>query len=134
MENITTDPEELIKLLVKQLVEAGQLDELRDLINEYHPADIADVLDELPPEQALLIFEILSDDGGTSYDFYIDGELVATSSSNLPATSTSFTYGATAISITSSQREYHFKSLDMLVGNPADSLAYIDQELPSYDL
>lgn len=62
MENITTDPEELIKQLVKQLLETGRLDDLRDLINEYHPADIADVLDELPPEEALLVFEMLSDE------------------------------------------------------------------------
>lgn len=45
---------------IEQLVAAGDFTELRDLLTRTHPADIANLLDELPPEQAIVIFEMLS--------------------------------------------------------------------------
>jgi magnesium transporter len=54
--------EDEFKEKVQRLVESGQLDELRDLIHQYHPADIADALDELPDEYALTVFEQLPDE------------------------------------------------------------------------
>jgi magnesium transporter len=48
--------------LIESHIALGELEQLRVLVNEYHPADIADVLDELPAEHALLIFDMLTDD------------------------------------------------------------------------
>lgn len=62
VEKTSNDSPEAISDKIKELVFAGQLEALRDLMHQYHPADIADILDELPPEEALIIFEILSDD------------------------------------------------------------------------
>jgi magnesium transporter len=42
-------------------LDQGRLDALRSIINEYHPADIADILDELPAKDGLTVFDLLSD-------------------------------------------------------------------------
>ena len=42
-----------------EYIERGQLAELRAWLTEYHPADIADLLDELPPETAISVFNLL---------------------------------------------------------------------------
>ena len=62
MDNKPLSLEEEFKEKVQNLVEAGQLDELNVLIGQYHPADIADALDELPDEYALAVFELLPDE------------------------------------------------------------------------
>ncbi len=54
--------EDDFKEQVQNLVDSGQLDELNIYIRQYHPADIADVLDELPDEYALTVFEMLPDE------------------------------------------------------------------------
>lgn len=41
-------------------IERGQLAELRTWLSDYHPADIADLLDELPPEIAISVFNLLN--------------------------------------------------------------------------
>lgn len=53
--------EELATILesLEQLIESGRLDEARALLSEEHPADIATVLDELPPEYAVVAFSLL---------------------------------------------------------------------------
>jgi magnesium transporter len=58
----TTNPEDKIRQQVESYIESGRFEELRALINNYHPADIADVLDDLPPEQAVVVFDMLSDE------------------------------------------------------------------------
>jgi magnesium transporter len=50
---------------IEALLEAGNLPELRELLVGVHPADIADILDELEPEQAVIIFEMLSIEVGS---------------------------------------------------------------------
>ena len=45
---------------ILEYIERGQLAELRAWLDEYHPADIADLLDELPPDSAILIFNLLN--------------------------------------------------------------------------
>jgi magnesium transporter len=62
MEDRATNPEEQLKTLIHTYVEEGRIDELRALINEYHPADIADVLDDLLAEDAVVVFDMLSDE------------------------------------------------------------------------
>jgi len=44
---------------IQALIEAGEITRLQSLLAEYHPADIADLLDELPPEYALVLFDLL---------------------------------------------------------------------------
>lgn len=41
------------------LIDAGRLEEARTLLDEEHPADIAEMLDELTPEQAVIAFGLL---------------------------------------------------------------------------
>ncbi|KPK13119.1 MAG: hypothetical protein AMJ56_03405 [Anaerolineae bacterium SG8_19] len=55
-------PEEQLKQLIHTYIEERRIEELRSLINEYHPADIADVLDDLSPEEAVIIFDLLSNE------------------------------------------------------------------------
>ena len=62
MENLTDNPEEQIKQLIQLYVEQGRMEELRSVINEYHPADIADALDNLSTEEAVVVFDMLSDE------------------------------------------------------------------------
>ncbi|MFQ5399854.1 MAG: magnesium transporter [Anaerolineae bacterium] len=56
-ENITTLPsiEEL-----EALIDASNLKQLRAALSEIHPADIADLLDQLPVEKAVIAFGLLS--------------------------------------------------------------------------
>lgn len=54
--------EETAKTLYEQivaLIEQDDLEALRALITDFHPADIAEAMDWLTPEQALLLFEML---------------------------------------------------------------------------
>lgn len=44
---------------IHTLIVAGNHTQLQTLLNQYHPADIADLLDELPNEESLIIFELL---------------------------------------------------------------------------
>jgi magnesium transporter len=48
--------------VIESHIRRGELEQLRTLINGFHPADIADALDELPEEHALVVFDMLSDD------------------------------------------------------------------------
>ncbi|MEZ4516396.1 MAG: magnesium transporter [Chloroflexota bacterium] len=54
--------EELATILdtLESLIETGRLAEARQLLAEEHPADIAELLDELEPEQAVIAFGLLS--------------------------------------------------------------------------
>ena len=45
---------------ILEYVARGQLAELRAWLDQYHPADIADLLDELPPESAIVVFNVLN--------------------------------------------------------------------------
>ena len=45
---------------IRSLVEQGQIDEAGLILATFHPADIADLLDELPPEEAVLLFGLLN--------------------------------------------------------------------------
>jgi magnesium transporter len=47
---------------IEKLVEAGELKQLRRALAEVHPADIADLLDELSPESAVHAFGLLSNE------------------------------------------------------------------------
>ena len=60
MENqrITSPTPEEVETLLRQ----GDLDRLHQQINEVHPADIADLLDQLSTEDALAVFQLLPDD------------------------------------------------------------------------
>lgn len=62
MEELTASHQEKMTQQVKSLIEQDRLDELRSLVNEYHPADIADVLDELTLEETLIVFEMLTNE------------------------------------------------------------------------
>ncbi len=44
------------------LIDAGQLDDAQRLLSQEHPADIATILDELSPENAVIAFGLLDDD------------------------------------------------------------------------
>lgn len=46
---------------IETLIQRGEIDALRDLLREYHPADIADILEMLEPERALVAFSLLPD-------------------------------------------------------------------------
>ena len=62
MEDRNVNPQESLMAAVQAYLDRGRLGELRDIINEYHPADVADILDELPGDDALTIFDLLSDE------------------------------------------------------------------------
>ncbi|UCG23770.1 MAG: magnesium transporter [Chloroflexota bacterium] len=62
MEDRTVNPQESMAETVQAYLEQGQLEPLRTIVNEYHPADIADILDELPAKDALTVFDLLSDE------------------------------------------------------------------------
>jgi magnesium transporter len=47
---------------IEALIEQGQFDLLRDLLVDIHPADIADIMDELSAEDAITIFGLLPDE------------------------------------------------------------------------
>lgn len=50
---------------IEALLDAGDMTALRELLVGVHPADIADILDELEPEKAVIIFEMLSIEVGS---------------------------------------------------------------------
>lgn len=62
MEDRTPSSLEPMTEAVQAYLANGQLDELRDVINDFHPADIADILDALPGEAALQVFSLLTDE------------------------------------------------------------------------
>lgn len=62
MDERIDSPQEQLKQLIHTYIEERRIEELRSLINEYHPADIADVLDDLSPEEAVIIFDLLSNE------------------------------------------------------------------------
>ncbi len=45
---------------ILELIEEGKLEELRDVMEDYHPADIAELLDEVSSENAVTIFSGLT--------------------------------------------------------------------------
>lgn len=45
---------------IEQLIKQGDLQKLRELLAPIHPADIANLMDELSPDQAVIVFEQLS--------------------------------------------------------------------------
>jgi magnesium transporter len=45
---------------IRLLIEQGQLAELRSLLGTYHPADIADLLDQVPGDDAVILFNLLN--------------------------------------------------------------------------
>jgi len=47
---------------VRSLIERGKLDDLRQVVNDFHPADIADILDNLAHQDALVVFDLLNDE------------------------------------------------------------------------
>jgi len=47
---------------IQNLIEQGRFIELRDLIKDVHPADIADIMDEISTEDAIAIFGLLPDE------------------------------------------------------------------------
>lgn len=54
--------QETINQVIDTYIEEGRLDELQEIVNTFHPADIADSLDALPPEEAVIVFGMLSDE------------------------------------------------------------------------
>ncbi len=62
MEELTASHQDQMTNQVKSLIKQEKLDQLSQLVNEYHPADIADILDNLAPEEALIVFELLTDE------------------------------------------------------------------------
>lgn len=51
--------------VIETLIEQGQLDQLREILDQFHPADIADILDELSVEDAVTAFRLLSIDAAS---------------------------------------------------------------------
>jgi magnesium transporter len=45
---------------IRELIENGETGSLRTLLAQYHPADIADLLDSLPSEDAVVLFNLLN--------------------------------------------------------------------------
>jgi magnesium transporter len=57
-----TTPQEMINQIIDAYIQDGRLETLREVVNAYHPADIADALDTLPQDQAVIVFGMLSDE------------------------------------------------------------------------
>jgi len=49
VEELKTSPQDKMTNQVRSLIEKNKLDDLQLLVNDFHPADIADVLDDLSP-------------------------------------------------------------------------------------
>jgi magnesium transporter len=62
MQDYSLNSEETTAELIEAYLEQGKLGELRQLMNDSHPADIADILDELPASAALQLFALLTDE------------------------------------------------------------------------
>lgn len=62
MEELTASPQDKMTNLVRSLLEQNKLDDLQLLVNEFHPADIADVLNNLSPEETLIVFDLLTNE------------------------------------------------------------------------
>ncbi len=75
------------------------------------------------------LFEVVSNDGGTTWLFFIDGTQRASSASNVPVTSTIlYTHFGTCINISSSTRTVDYKSAGVACGDPALALNWGDIE------
>ena len=44
---------------LRNLLEQGRIEEISALLNDVHPADIADILDQLSPDEAVAVFQLL---------------------------------------------------------------------------
>jgi magnesium transporter len=62
MDDLSADMQLDLKSFIEGCFLTDQIDQLAKLNEEYHPADIADVLDELSPRRAVLVFGMLSDE------------------------------------------------------------------------
>ncbi len=75
------------------------------------------------------LMEVVSNDGGTSYQFFINGSQVASISSNVPTSaSVLYSHFGTCINISSSTRTVDFKSCGTAVGDPASTINWFDPE------
>jgi magnesium transporter len=54
--------QETINEVIEKYILEGRLDALQAIVNTFHPADIADSLNSLAPEEAVIVFEMLSDE------------------------------------------------------------------------
>ncbi len=50
---------------IEALLKQDQFEQLRSLLVEVHPADIADIMDQLPAEDAIVVFELLPDEAAS---------------------------------------------------------------------
>jgi len=62
MDDRTISPLENIRQIIETYIATDSISELQKLLTEVHPADIAELLDQLPTEQATLIFELLTNE------------------------------------------------------------------------
>ena len=62
MDDLSADIQLELKSFIEDCFLTDQIDQLAKLNEEYHPADIAEVLDELSPRRAVLVFGMLSDE------------------------------------------------------------------------
>lgn len=62
MEELTASPQDKMTNQVRSLIRQDKLDDLQLLVNEFHPADIAEVLDNLSPNETLIVFNLLTDE------------------------------------------------------------------------
>jgi magnesium transporter len=62
VEELTASPQDKMTNQVRSLIEQDTLDDLQLLVNEFHPADIADVLDDLSMDETLIVFALLTDE------------------------------------------------------------------------
>jgi magnesium transporter len=62
VEDKSIAPQWELRQLIQRYIEEDRLGDLNTVINEYHPADIADSLEVIPAEQAVTIFNMLPDD------------------------------------------------------------------------
>jgi magnesium transporter len=53
---------EIIEPLVRESLEQGDMAAVEAILNEHHPADIADILERLEPEKIYLVFQLLDED------------------------------------------------------------------------
>lgn len=53
---------EIIEPLVRESLEQGDMAAVEAILNEHHPADIADILERLEPDKIYLVFQLLDED------------------------------------------------------------------------
>ncbi len=75
------------------------------------------------------LLEVVSNDGGTSYQFFINNSQVASISANVPVAGTVlYSHFGTCINIASSTRTVDFKSCGTAAGDSASALNWFDIE------